>query len=98
MMIRNPNRVSFFLAFFLKRVYIINDLKEEKKYMDYFNEIKNLIEKQEVNEHVRKLQSNNEMIKTYYEIGKLLVEAQGKEKRAKYGEGLLKKWSKLLSK
>ena len=66
--------------------------------MDYFNEIKNLIEKQEVNEHVRRLQSNNQTIKTYYEIGKLLVEAQGKEKRAKYGEGLLKKWSKLLSK
>lgn len=66
--------------------------------MDYFNEIKNLIEKQEVNERVRRLQSNNQVIKTYYEIGKLLVEAQGKEKRAKYGEGLLKKWSKLLSK
>ena len=65
--------------------------------MDYFNEIKNLIEKQEVNERVRRLQSNNQVIKTYYEIGKLLVEAQGKEKRAKYGEGLLKKWSKLLS-
>ncbi len=66
--------------------------------MNYFNEIKNLIEKQEVNERVRRLQSNNETIKTYYEIGKLLVEAQGKEKRAKYGEGLLKKWSKILSK
>ena len=66
--------------------------------MYYFNEIKNLIEKQEVNERVRRLQSNNQVIKTYYEIGKLLVEAQGKEKRAKYGEGLLKKWSKLLSK
>ena len=66
--------------------------------MYYFNEIKNLIEKQEVNERVRRLQSNNQVIKTYYEIGKLLVEAQGKEKRAKYGEGLLKKWYKLLSK
>ena len=66
--------------------------------MNYFNEIKSLIEKQEVNERVRRLQSNNETIKTYYEIGKLLVEAQGKEKRAKYGEGLLKKWSKILSK
>ena len=66
--------------------------------MNYFDEIKSLIEKQEVNERVRRLQSNNETIKTYYEIGKLLVEAQGKEKRAKYGEGLLKKWSKILSK
>ncbi|MGN1268069.1 MAG: PDDEXK nuclease domain-containing protein [Candidatus Aphodocola sp.] len=66
--------------------------------MNYFDEIKSLIEKQEVNERVRRLQSNNETIKTYYEIGKLLVEAQGKEKRAKYGEGLLKKWSKVLSK
>ena len=43
--------------------------------MNYFDEIKSLIEKQEVNERVRRLQSNNETIKTYYEIGKLLVEA-----------------------
>lgn len=61
--------------------------------MNYFDEIKNLIEKQEVNERVRRLQSNNETIKTYYEIGKLLVEAQGGEKRAKYGNELIKNWS-----
>ena len=62
--------------------------------MDYFNEIKQLIEKVEVNEKVRRLESNNEKVITYYEIGKLLYEAQGGSKRAKYGDELIKNWSK----
>ena len=33
-----------------------------------------------------------------WNIGKLLVEAQGNEKRAKYGDELIKKWSEIFSK
>lgn len=61
--------------------------------MDYFEEIKELIENKEVKDGVRRLSENNDKLKTYYEIGKLLVEAQGGEERAKYGDGLIKKWS-----
>lgn len=66
--------------------------------MDYFNEIKNLIEKIEINEKVRYIESNKEKVETYYEIGKLLYKAQKGEKRARYGEELIKKWSKIFEK
>lgn len=61
--------------------------------MDYYNKIKDVIEKKEVNEGVRILQSNKDTLNAYYEIGRLLVEAQGGEKRAKYGNELIKNWS-----
>ena len=66
--------------------------------MNYYNEIKNLIEEKEVNDKVRYLESNKETIKTYYEIGRLLIEAQGGVEKAKYGDGLIKKWSEKLTK
>ena len=65
--------------------------------MNYYKEIKNLIEEKEVNDKVRYLESNKETIKTYYEIGRLLIEAQDGEEKAKYGDGLIKKWSSELS-
>ena len=64
--------------------------------MNYYNEIKNIVEKREISEKVRRLQSNSDTLKSYYNIGKLLVEAQGRETRAKYGNGLIKEWSKKL--
>lgn len=66
--------------------------------MNYYNEIKNLIEEKEVNDKVRYLESNKETIKTYYEIGRLLIEAQGGVEKAKYGDRLIKKWSEKLTK
>ena len=65
--------------------------------MNYYKEIKNLIEEKEVNDKVRYLESNKETIKTYYEIGRFLIEAQDGEEKAKYGDGLIKKWSSELS-
>ena len=64
--------------------------------MNYFDEIKNIIENKEINEKVRRLQSNSDTLKSYYNIGKLLIEAQGGEARARYGNGLIKEWSKKL--
>ncbi len=77
-------------------IRIIGDLRKEK-FMNYYKEIKNLIEEKEVNDKVRYLESNKETIKTYYEIGRLLIKAQGGEEKAKYGDGLIKKWSSELS-
>lgn len=43
----------------------------------YFMEIEHLIIKCEVNKRVRKIQDNKEDLETKWNIGKLLVEAQG---------------------
>lgn len=64
--------------------------------MDYYVKIKNIVEQKEVNDGVRKLQSNKDTLNAYYEIGRLLVEAQGGEDKSKYGDNLIKKWSKRL--
>lgn len=37
-------------------------------------------------------------LNSYYEVGKLLVDAQGGEKRAKYGNKLIKEYSERLTK
>ena len=66
--------------------------------MNYYNEVENLIKKNEINKGVRALQDNSETLYTYWNIGKLIVDAQGGEKRAKYGDGLIKDWGCKLSK
>jgi len=45
--------------------------------MEYFNEIKNLIEKNEINQRKYNYYKNESLVETYFNIGKLLVEAQG---------------------
>ncbi len=52
----------------------------------------------ESSSRVRKLIDNEERLKGYHEIGRLLVEAQGGASRAKYGDNLIKKWGEKLAK
>ena len=65
--------------------------------MNYYEQVENLIKNNEINKKVRALQDNSETLLTYWNVGKLIVEAQGGEKRAKYGDGLIKEWGKKLS-
>ena len=65
--------------------------------MNYYKEVENLIRNNEINKGVRVLQDNSETLYTYWNIGRLIVEAQGGEKRAKYGDGLIKDWGIKLS-
>lgn len=60
---------------------------------NYYNEVENYIKKCEVNKKARRYEEENEKVKTYWHIGRLIVEAQGGEKRAKYGNNLIKEWS-----
>ena len=60
---------------------------------NYYQEIEHLIKKNEINNRVRKLEDNNDLVTTYWNIGRLIVEAQGGEKYAKYGNEFIKKWS-----
>ena len=66
--------------------------------MNYYEQVESLIKNNEVNKKVRALQDNSETLYTYWNIGRLIVEAQGGEKRAKYGDGLIKEWGCKLSK
>ena len=64
-------------------------MNEEK----YYEEIEHLIKKQEINKRVRKIEENSYLVTTYWNVGRLIVEAQGGLNRAKYGNELIKKWS-----
>ena len=65
--------------------------------MNYYNEIKNELINNEVYKRVKDYSKNKNELSTYYNVGKLLIEAQGCEERAKYGDGLIKEYSKKLS-
>lgn len=66
--------------------------------MDNYKEIETLIKKVEIGKAIRERQANNEITEAYWNIGKLIVDAQGGKEKSKYGDALLKKWSEKLSK
>ena len=65
--------------------------------MNYYNEIKNEIIDIETYKKVKDYSKNKRELEGYYRIGKLLIEAQGGEEKAKYGDGLIKKYSTKLT-
>ena len=65
--------------------------------MNYYDEIKNILVDNAIGRKVREYKSNQKDLESYYNVGKLLVEAQGGEERAKYGNGLIKEYSKRLT-
>ena len=65
--------------------------------MNYYNEIKNEIIDIETYKKIKDYSKNKRELEGYYKIGELLIEAQGGEERAKYGDGLIKDYSKKLT-
>ena len=65
--------------------------------MNYYNEIKEQLLSNEVYKRVKDYSKNRNDLETYYNVGKLIIEAQGGESRAKYGDGLIKQYSKKLT-
>ncbi len=65
--------------------------------MNYYEEIKDKLMDVEIQNRVKDYSKNKYTLEKYYEIGKLLIEAQGGETRAKYGDGLIKEYSKKLT-
>ena len=65
--------------------------------MNYYNEIKSILVDNAVGRKIREYKSNQKDLESYYNVGKLLIEAQGGEERAKYGDGLIKEYSKRLT-
>ena len=68
------------------------------KEQQYYEEIEHLIKRNEIDKKVRRLEENQTLAETYWQIGKIIVEAQGGCERAKYGNELIKKWSVKLTK
>ena len=66
--------------------------------MNYYNQIKEKLIDNEVYKKVKDFSKNRNDLNTYYEVGKLIIEAQGGEARAKYGDGLIKEYSKKITK
>lgn len=62
----------------------------------YYDEIKELIIDTETSIRVKDYSKNRTLLENNYKIGKLIVEAQGGEERAKYGTGLINEYSKKL--
>ena len=58
--------------------------------MNCYDQIKGLLISNEVYKKVKDYSKNKSDVETYYNVGKLIIEAQGGEKRAKYGDGLIK--------
>ena len=61
--------------------------------MNYYNEIKEVFVKNEIYKKIKDYSKNRSDLNTYFEVGRLIVEAQGGEARAKYGNGLIKEYS-----
>ena len=64
--------------------------------MNYYDQIKERLVDVEIQNKVKDYSKNKYTLEKYYEIGKLLIEAQGGEKRAKYGDGLIKEYASKL--
>ena len=75
---------------------IENNFKSSKK--NYYRNIKELIEINIVEVKKNEISSNYHTLMTYFNVGKILIEAQGGKKRAKYGTSLIKTYSTKLSK
>ena len=67
-------------------------------YINYYNEIKETLIKNETYKKVKDYSKNKSDLNAYFEVGRLIVEAQGGEKRAKYGNKLIKEYSENLTK
>ena len=64
--------------------------------MNYYNEIKQELINNEVYKKAKDYSKNRSDLTTYYNVGKLIIDAKGGEKRAEYGNELIKLYSKRL--
>ncbi len=66
--------------------------------MSYYNEIKDTLIKNEMYKKAKDYFKNKSDLNSYYEVGRLLIEAQGGEERAKYGIRMIKEYFERLTK
>ena len=80
--------------------YLLPHIKWNKgsDIINYYDEIKETLIKNEIYKKVKDYSKNKSDLNAYFEVGRLIVEAQGGEKRAKYGNKLIKEYSEKLTK
>ena len=61
--------------------------------MNYYEKIKEELVNNEQYKRIKDYSKNKSDLETYYNVGRLIIEAQGGEKRAKYGDNLIKEYS-----
>ena len=66
--------------------------------MNYYEKIKDTLINNELTKKVKDYSKNKSDLDSYYRVGKLIVEAQGGEARAKYGDNIIKEYSIKLTK
>ena len=63
-----------------------------------YGEIKNELIQNVIDKKVNNYFVNKNELSHYYNVGRMIVDAQGGEERSKYGDGLIKKYSERLTK
>ena len=71
----------------------MNELEEK-----YYSDIKNELVQSVIDKKVDTYFTNKNELSHYYNVGKMIMEAQGSKERAKYGNGLIKRFSERLTK
>ena len=66
--------------------------------MNYYNKIKEIIINNNITKNVNNYFNNRTELESYYNVGKIIIEAQGGESKAKYGNKLIKEYSMKLTK
>ncbi len=66
--------------------------------MNYYDEVNSYVKKVEIGKTIRETNANMELVECYWNVGRLIVEAQGGKDKSKYGNELLKDWSAKLTK
>ena len=64
--------------------------------MKYYNQIREQFINNNIYKRVKDYSKNKNDLETYYNVGKILVDAQGGEEKSKYGDELIKEYSKKL--
>ena len=72
-------------------------MEYEDNKIRYYEEIKQEFINNEINRKVKNYSINKSDLETYYNVGKMLIDAQGGESRAKYGDNLIKEYSRRLT-
>ena len=55
------------------------------------------MKKVEIGKAIRETNANMELVECYWNVGRLIVEAQGRKEKAKYGNELIKMWAEKLT-
>ncbi len=70
----------------------MNELEEK-----YYSNIKEELVQSVIDKKIDTYFTNRNKLSHYYNVGKMIMEAQGGEERAEYGNGLIKKFSERLT-